>query len=439
MSAAPVTKRTSNASQWLNLRMWVKRNQLSRGFWIYFLATFFFDAGFCIYFFLFNLYLLDLHFNERFIGLVSGVSTVGTMLVMFPAGMLIRKFGVRPVMIGCYLVAPLVQVARVLWVQPQAQIGLALFGGMALASSGVCYLPTVARLTTEKNRTTAYTLIFAASLASSAVGGLLCSYFSHWISLTGMRIQPVTIKQIILLASCFVAALAVIPAIVLRVPPPQEHSEPDKDKGTIRRLLRFSPALLRALLPVTLWAVVLAAFFPFGNIYLERVLHLSLPRISVIFSTAQIAQLVMLAFTPVILRRLGLSNGLLAIQIATAATLAVLAGTHRESLAIVLFLLFSALQWMANPGLYDLAMTNTPDAQREYVAAALLFGNALVSALTTPAVGALYTRFGYRSPMIGIALLAFLIAAVSQLLLRTRFSSGATEQQPGCKPRLQPQ
>lgn len=439
MSASQGTKRTSNASQWLNLRMWVNRNQLSRGFWIYFLATFFFDAGFCIYFFLFNLYLLDLHSNERFIGLVSGVSTVGTMLVMFPAGMLIRKFGVRSIMIGCYLVAPLVQVARVLWVQPQAQIGLALFGGMALASSGVCYLPTVARLTTEKNRTTAYTLIFAASLATSAIGGLLCSYFSHWISLTGMRIQPVTIKQIILLASCFVAALAMIPAVVLRVPPPQEHSEADKDKGSVQGRLRFSPALLRALLPVTLWAIVLAAFFPFGNIYLERVLHLSLARISVIFSIAQIVQLVMLALTPVILQRIGLSNGLLAIQVATGVTLAVLAGAHSESLAIVLFLLFSALQWMANPGLYDLAMTNTPDAQREYTAAALLFGNAFVSAFTTPAVGALYTRFGYRSPMIGIALLAFLIAAFSWLLLRTRFSSGATEQQPGCKPRLQPQ
>lgn len=439
MSSLQLTEHKGNVRQWPTPRMWVKKTQLSRGFWIYFMATLFFDAGFCVYFFLFNLYLLDLHFNERFIGLLSGVSTVGTMLIMFPAGMLVRKFEVRPVMVGCYLVAPLVQVVRVLWVWPPAQIGLALLGGMALASSGVCYLPTVARLTTEKNRTTAYTLIFAASLASSAVGGLLCGYFSHWASLTRIGIQPVAIKQTILLASCFVAALAVLPALILRVPPPQEHPNAQGSKPSANRLIQLSPGLLRPLLPAILWAIVLAAFFPFGNIYLERALHLSLARISVIFSIAQVVQLAMLALTPLILRRLGLSKGLLAIQAATGVTLAVLAGAHSETPAIVLFLLFSALQWMANPGLYDLAMTSTPDAQREYATAALLFGNALVSALTTPAAGALFTRFGYRSPMIGIALLAFLIAALSQLLLITRSSSSTAELESHHEPRLQTQ
>lgn len=439
MNDALVMEGTSGASLWRSPRAWLNENQLSRGFWIYFLATLFYDAGFCIYFFLFNLYLLDLHFNERFIGLLSGVSTVGTMLVMFPAGMLVRRFGVRPVMIGCYLAAPLVHVARVLWVWPQAQVGLALLGGMALSSGGVCYLPTVARLTTEKNRTTAYTLILAASLASSAVGGLLCGTIPHWISLTGVRMQQVAIKQMILLASCFVAALAVIPAAVLRVPMPQEHAKVDEVTQRVRRLLQLTPALLLSLLPVTLWAVVLAAFFPFGNVYLAKVLHLSLTRISVIFSIAQMVQLAMLALTPVILRRLGLPNGLLVIQAATGATLAVLSCTHGESPAVALFLLFNALQWMANPGLYDLVMTSTPDAQREAVAATLLFCNALVSALTTPVAGALYTRFGYRGPMIGVAMLAFVVAALSRLLLGARVTSKAAEERGGREPQLQSQ
>ena len=301
---------------------------------------------------------------------------------------------------------------------------------MALASGGVCYLPTVARLTTEKNRTIAYTLIFAASLASSAVGGLLCGSILHWISMAGIKVQPIAINQMILLASCFVAALAVIPALVLRVPPPQQNMQAVKNEPHVKRRLHVSPALIRALLPVTLWAIVLAAFFPFGNLYLARSLHLSLARISVIFSIAQIVQLAMLGLAPVILRRLGLPNGLLAIQIATGATLALLACTNRETPAVVLFLFFGALQWMASPGLYDLAMTSTPDAQREYATAALLFCNALVSALTTPIAGALYTRFDYRLPMIWIALLAFLIAALTRFLLRTPSISEGAEEQP---------
>ena len=52
-------------------REWLLKQKLSRGFWIFFTVAFFFDFGFAVYFFLFNLYLLDLHFNERVIGLVG--------------------------------------------------------------------------------------------------------------------------------------------------------------------------------------------------------------------------------------------------------------------------------------------------------------------------------------------------------------------------------
>jgi len=53
--------------------------KLSRSFWVFFAVAFFFDFGFSVYFFLFNLYLLDLHFNERAIGLVGGALTLGSV------------------------------------------------------------------------------------------------------------------------------------------------------------------------------------------------------------------------------------------------------------------------------------------------------------------------------------------------------------------------
>jgi len=41
-----------------------------------------------VYFFLFNLYLLDLHFNERTIGLVGGALTFGSVIgTLRPAGL----------------------------------------------------------------------------------------------------------------------------------------------------------------------------------------------------------------------------------------------------------------------------------------------------------------------------------------------------------------
>ncbi len=69
------------------------RKKLGRGFWVFFAVAFFFDLGFAVYFFLFNLYLLDLHFNERSIGLVGGALTLGSVVGTLPAGWLVRKLG----------------------------------------------------------------------------------------------------------------------------------------------------------------------------------------------------------------------------------------------------------------------------------------------------------------------------------------------------------
>ena len=55
-------------SFWKSPSVWFQQKNLSQGYWIFFSAAFFFDAGFSVYFFLFNLYLLDCHFNERAMG-----------------------------------------------------------------------------------------------------------------------------------------------------------------------------------------------------------------------------------------------------------------------------------------------------------------------------------------------------------------------------------
>src|SRR5580692_8342129 len=49
---------------------WVRGYRLSREYWLFFTAALFWDAGFGLYLFLFNLYLIDFHLNERAIGLI---------------------------------------------------------------------------------------------------------------------------------------------------------------------------------------------------------------------------------------------------------------------------------------------------------------------------------------------------------------------------------
>ena len=104
-------------------------------------------------------------------------------------------------------------------------------------------------------------------------------------------------------------------------------------------------------------------------------------------------------------------------QILAAVVLAVMAGVTNAHLAVALYLTFSAAQWMSSPGLYNLLMNETPDAQRSAAAAMTLFCNALVASVATVGAGVLLTRFGYPPVLFSLAAVALAIALLFRFLL----------------------
>jgi predicted MFS family arabinose efflux permease len=121
--------------------------------------------------------------------------------------------------------------------------------------------------------------------------------------------------------------------------------------------------------------------------------------------------------TPFVLRALGLVRGIVATQILAAVVLAVMAGARNAHLAVTLYLTFSAAQWMSSPGLYNLLMNETPDAERSAAAAMTLFCNALVASVATAGAGVLLTRFGYPPVLFSLAAVALTIALLFRFLL----------------------
>jgi MFS family permease len=408
---------------WKNPSSWLREQNLSRSYWVFFTIAFFFDAGFSIYYFLFNLYLLDLHFNERVMGLLGGAAILGSLVGTLPAGMLARKFGLRPLLVVCFATAPLLSALRAVWMWEFAQISLAFLGGLAMCIWGVCYLPAVARLTTEKNRTSAFSLIFSVSIGTNILGGVLCGYLPQWLRMVGFAMQPAEVKRLILLFSCGIAMLGLFPLLRLRMPsqPAEEAQNTNKlSIGSWFRKWKLQPFLLYFLLLMALWSAVLTAFTPFANVYLSRDLHIPMARIGLIFSMVQALQLCMGLLMPMVFRALGLVNGIVATQIVTAFALAALAEDHNGSLAVVLYLTFSAAQWMSSPGLYNLLMNETPDRERSTASAMTMFCNALAGAAATAGAGILFTRFGYPPVLLGIAALALAVAILFRLLIAPR-------------------
>ena len=371
----PVPGKEKAISFWKNPSAWMREKNLSRGYWIFFAAAFFFDAGFSVYVFLFNLFLLDNHFNERAMGWIGGAMTLGSVIGTLPAGALARRIGLRPLLVMLFVTAPILSAVRALWIWQPAQITLAFLSGLAMSSWGVCFLPAIARLTTEKNRTSAFSLIFSASIGTGILGGIVCGYLRSWLESLGVTTQPVEVKRLILLAACALVLIGLIPVFRLQMPAEQEEDlkqdqNPDLDNAPAGlpparpnwlRQWSLSPFLMRFLPSMALWCAILAAFTPFANVYLARDLHIPIEQIGLIFSTVQIVQFAMGIATPLVFRVLGLVRGIVATQVAAAVVLALLAGARNGKVAIALYLIFSAAQWMSAPGLYNLLMNETPD------------------------------------------------------------------------------
>lgn len=417
MSAtAPSSIDAPRQSLWRNPIRWLAEHNFSRSFWAYFTTVFFFDAGYGIYFFLFNLFLLDLGYSEKLMGWVGGAMTMGSVIVMMPLGYLAKRIGVKPLIVACFVLSPLINGLRTLWMWWPAQIGLALLAGMSMSLGTVCYLPAVARLTTDKNRTAAFSLIISASLGTSAFAGVICGFLPGWIAATSIHMRPSDLKRLILLTACGVVAFGLLPLLSLRFPEPAK--DPADGVGQPPHPKSDTSAFLVRYLPLTaLWAAVVTSFGPFGSVYLAKELLVPMSRIGIIYSAIQIIQLGMGLVAPILFRVFGIVNGIVAVQAATGVAFFVVASAHNVNLAIFAYLIVSALQWVSSPGLYDLVMTRIPDRDRNTAAAGTLLCNSVAASIATAGAGMLFSRYGYPTVLVGIGVLAMLVACLARVLL----------------------
>lgn len=431
LSVDPEAPRRSARFVFMIPAAWLINKKLSRDFWIVFTAAFFFDFGISIFVFMFNLYLLDLHFNDRSIGLVNSAALLGTVLGTLPAGLLTRRIGLRPMLAFCLIAAPALCALRALATTEYAQIGLGFIAGLVLSSWGVCFLPAVARGTTPDNRASGFSLIFSAGVGTGILGGVVCGYLPQWLSRAGFVVQPVDLKRLILLVSCGIAVLGVFPILGTRLF--SSNTEPSRMDGPKKRigarLLKMDPFLLRFLPAMALWTLVLTSFTPFANVYLSRNLHVPLLRIGLIFSAAQVVQFCVTLMTPMLFRALGLVNGIVATQLLTAVALGCLAGTQNTQFAVVLYLVFYGMQWMSSPGLYNILLSNVAEEEQGTASSITLFCNALVGAGSTACAGILFTKFGYPYVLTGIGILAIVAAMVFRIVVRPSVRSVSIQPQ----------
>jgi MFS family permease len=393
----------------LRLKSWISDKELSREFWTFFAGALCFDFGFAIFFFLYNLFLLDVGFGERQLGLITGALTIGGVVGTVPVGLLSRRVSLHRLLLAGFILVPALSVLRALIVWERAQIGLALLTGLCFCLWSVCFSPAAAALTTDRNRTFAFSLLFSAGIGMGVLGGMVGGCLPGWLQTMHPSLQSYDSKRIVLLLCCFIAALGTWPMSRLTL-------QVVCDKQA--RPWRFDPFLYRFLPAVGLWSLVIGSFTPFATAYLSRQIKIPLAHIGLIFSASQLAQVTAILMAPTVFKRFGLVTGIMYTQIVTAIALAALARAHNVPSVVVLYLGFTAFQWMSSPGIYSLLMNRVAESERSFASAANIMVTSLFQAIASGLSGAAFADFGYPAVLPAIAGIALLAAFLFRALLR---------------------
>jgi len=383
-------------------------SDLGRPFWTYLAAALFFNFGMSIFFFLYNLVLLDYGYSERFLGEARSAYALGGIAGAIPAGILAQRFGLRKTMVMSLGMVVLLMTGLSLFVSTAPQLCLGFLGSAASTAWSICSAPVVAQVTTESNRSLGFSLNTALGIGLGVVASLVASRLPASFAGVLPTATSGQLKQAALLVACGIIALGLWPASRLRLAP-----VPPREKN----LYPHTPFLFRFLAAMAVWSLATNAFSPFFNAYCAQFLRMPLKQIGVAFSASQLSSMVAILVTPLVIQKVGLVAGILYTQVAAAIALGCLAQTSHVSAATPVYVMYTAFLWMSEPLMFTLLMNRVVPSERSGAFSLNLLVMSLSNAVAAPIAGGSFARYGYPTVLTVTAIATLIAACLFRLLV----------------------
>lgn len=379
-----------------------------------------YNLGISLILFLHGLFLFGNGWHERSIGMVTSAMVLGGVVGVVPLARLTRRFGLRDVLVASLLAAALLFAGRTLLLAFPLQLMLSFCAGIALAGWIVCVSPAIAHFVAVKHQPSAFSRLFAVSVAAGGLGGVLGGYVPGWMRRHGLHIlrsgfslhlADSTCERVALLLGCTILAASAVPALGL---PKQGEADTSSEP-------HFRDAnLLRCILAIACWTLAVGLFNPFVSLFFVRQIHMSVDRLSLTFCVVQFVQaLVLVGVGGRLQRSLGVVPSIVLLQILAGAMLLLLSRGGTAINMAVLYGLFMVLQRVCDP-IFQFALMNvTRAAERSMATAVCYFAVSLAQAVSASAGGYALERFGYSPVLLAAGLAAVAAAALSSVLLRS--------------------
>jgi hypothetical protein len=238
-------------------------------------------------------------------------------------------------------------------------------------------------------------MVFATGIGMGTLAGLAGGWIPGLLMAHRIVRSESAAMQFVLLGACAIVLCGAWPVSQLKL---------DERLSTPARRTRVvHPFLIRFLPPFLLWSASTASFPVFGAIWLHKSLGFELGRVGTVFSASQLAQCAAVLASPLLLRVAGITRGVAAVQFGSASIAICLAIAGGARASVLLYLLYSAGQFMCGPGIYNLLMSRVPEAERSTASAVQNACGAVCQAAAASLTGFAIVHSGYGVVLAGNA------------------------------------
>jgi MFS family permease len=344
---------------------------------------------------LFNLYLVEAHHQEAFIGRAIAMHGIGMACSALPAGWLADRWGRRRTLILGALLDGLGMATRCNVHAPFAILGASFVSGSGQAFLAIAAAPFLTEHSGPRERTH----LFSAFFANSLIAGVIGSLFGGWLP-RALGSVPHALRPDTLHAYRWTLSVAALFALAASIPLLRLSSLREAPVHGTREASERAPS--RLMIPIALNALLIGLgaglVIPFMNLYFATRFRCSSAQIGVFFSLAQVCTAFAALLGPAIAKRFGKLRTATSSELLSLPFLVTLGAERRLPVAVVSFWCRASLMQAATPLVQSFVMEALPPAQR---ARATSFINLVWNvgwAMSATFAGVVIQHFGYDVP-----------------------------------------
>jgi MFS family permease len=316
----------------------------------------------------FNFYMLEAGYTREFLGLVNAMPFASALVLGLPLGWVSDRIGRKPALIIGLVVSGIAMALQVTVTAPGLILAMAFLDGVAYNLFIISQAPLMVKLSNAENRTLLFSLNFAMSTLSGAVGSLFAGQLPQAFG-TLLHVAPrsASAYQAVLLASIALGTTSLIPLLMMREPTSGAATQPEEKHGEAGEwgVLRLA---LKLGIPQLITGFGAAILIPYGNVFFLDKFAISDSLLGVLFSLSSLLIGIGSIVGPRLAIRLnGKINAIVLTQYSSLIFLVLMGFSPLLWLSVVGFLVRGVLMNMSAPLYSAFAMEQVPERDQGQV------------------------------------------------------------------------